>query len=112
MEGMRRIVVLRANAIGDYVFTLPALEGLRRTFPGTEIALVGAPWMAPFLAGRPSPVARGDGREPMAPGRKMAREGPREAVRGEGQIPARRAAGRAGYVASSTTSTLRPPARR
>jgi ADP-heptose:LPS heptosyltransferase len=57
VDGMR-IAVLRANAIGDLVFTLPALDALRRTFPDAEIVLVGAPWMAPFLGGRPSPVDR------------------------------------------------------
>ncbi len=53
-----RIAVLRANALGDYIFALPALDALRSAYPDAEIALLGAPWHARFLAGRPAPVDR------------------------------------------------------
>jgi ADP-heptose:LPS heptosyltransferase len=53
-----RIAVLRANALGDFIFTLPALEALRAAYPAAEITLLGSPWHARFLAGRPSPVDR------------------------------------------------------
>jgi ADP-heptose:LPS heptosyltransferase len=56
--GVRRIAVLRANAIGDFVFTLPALEALRAAYPEAEVTLLGARWHAAFLAGRRSPVDR------------------------------------------------------
>lgn len=39
----RRIVVLRANGIGDLVMALPAIESLRAAFPAAEITLLGAP---------------------------------------------------------------------
>jgi ADP-heptose:LPS heptosyltransferase len=53
-----RIAVLRANALGDFLFTLPALDSLRAAYPDAEITLLGAPWHARFLAGRPGPVDR------------------------------------------------------
>ena len=55
---MDKIAVLRANAVGDYVFALPALDALRSAYPRAEIVLLGAPWHARFLTGRPGPVDR------------------------------------------------------
>src|SRR5690606_20032681 len=53
-----RIAVLRANAVGDFLLTLPALEALRAAYPSAELVLLGAPWHARWLANRPSPVTR------------------------------------------------------
>ena len=58
VNGVRRIAVLRANAIGDFIFTLPALEALRNAYPDAEIVLLARPWHATFLKGRPAPVDR------------------------------------------------------
>jgi ADP-heptose:LPS heptosyltransferase len=55
---VRRIAVLRANAIGDFLFALPALESLRAAYPSAEVVLLGRAWHADFLAGRPGPVDR------------------------------------------------------
>jgi ADP-heptose:LPS heptosyltransferase len=55
---VRKIAVLRANAIGDFLFTLPALESLRAAYPQAEIVLLGRHWHADFLADRPGPVDR------------------------------------------------------
>ncbi|HXV94604.1 MAG TPA: glycosyltransferase family 9 protein, partial [Pseudonocardia sp.] len=55
-SGVRRIAVLRANALGDYLMATPALAALRARFPGAELTLLGAPWHARFLARRPGPV--------------------------------------------------------
>jgi ADP-heptose:LPS heptosyltransferase len=55
---VERIAVLRANALGDFIFALPALDALRAAYPGAEIVLIGAPWHARFLDGRPGPVDR------------------------------------------------------
>jgi ADP-heptose:LPS heptosyltransferase len=58
VEGVRKLAVLRANAIGDYLVSLPALEALRAAYPAAELVLLGAPWHARFLAARPGPVDR------------------------------------------------------
>jgi ADP-heptose:LPS heptosyltransferase len=58
LSGVARIAVLRANALGDYLVTVPALEALRAAYPDAEVVLLGADWHAGFLAGRPGPVDR------------------------------------------------------
>ena len=58
VPGVSKIAVLRANAIGDFIFTLPALVALRAAYPAAEIVLLGKAWHAAFLAGRPGPVDR------------------------------------------------------
>lgn len=55
---VRKIAVLRANGIGDFIFALPALEALRSAYPQAEITLLARPWHAEFLAHRPGPVDR------------------------------------------------------
>jgi ADP-heptose:LPS heptosyltransferase len=55
---VHKIAVLRANALGDYIFALPALDALRAAYPDAEVVLLGAPWHARFLTGRPGPVDR------------------------------------------------------
>jgi ADP-heptose:LPS heptosyltransferase len=56
--GVERIAVLRANALGDYMFCIPALDALRAAYPEADIALLGCPWHARFLSDRPGPVDR------------------------------------------------------
>jgi ADP-heptose:LPS heptosyltransferase len=58
VSGVRKIAVLRANALGDYLFSLPALEALRAAYPPAELTLLCAPWHARELSGRPGPVDR------------------------------------------------------
>ncbi len=53
---VRRILVMRPSPIGDFMFALPALHALRIAYPQAHIALIGKPWQARFLAGRPGPV--------------------------------------------------------
>ncbi|MER7455702.1 glycosyltransferase family 9 protein [Micromonospora sp. NPDC126480] len=55
---VERIAVLRANALGDFIFALPALEALRSAYPEAEIVLLGAPWHAKLWRDRPGPVDR------------------------------------------------------
>ncbi len=55
---VKKIAVLRANAVGDYIMALPALEALRSAFPEAEMVLLGRHWHADFLRGRPGPVNR------------------------------------------------------
>lgn len=56
VPGVQRIAVLRANAVGDFMLALPALWALRRTYPQATLTLLGRPWHAAFLRGRPAPV--------------------------------------------------------
>ena len=58
VNGVRKLAVLRANAIGDYLVSVPALEALRIAYPQAELVLLGSDWHAGFLAGRPGPVDR------------------------------------------------------
>lgn len=58
LDNVKKIGVLRANAIGDFVFILPALEALKHTYPDAELVLFGLPWHKEFLQGRPGPVDR------------------------------------------------------
>ncbi|HEX8034197.1 MAG TPA: glycosyltransferase family 9 protein [Ktedonobacterales bacterium] len=58
VPGVRKIAVLRANALGDLIFTLPALDALHSTYPGAELVLLGLSWHHSFFAQRPSPVNR------------------------------------------------------
>lgn len=55
---VERIAVLRANALGDFIFALPALESLRAAYPRAELVLLGAPWHARWLSDRPGPIDR------------------------------------------------------
>jgi ADP-heptose:LPS heptosyltransferase len=55
---VKKIAVLRANALGDYIFVLPALQALRETFSQAEIVLLGRQWHQEYLASRPGPVDR------------------------------------------------------
>lgn len=58
LDGVRKIAVLRANALGDFIFVLPALDALRMAYPEAEIVLLGRDWHLSFLSGRPGPVDR------------------------------------------------------
>ncbi len=55
---IKKIAVLRANALGDYIFSLPALQALRETFKDAEIVLLGRAWHKDYLQNRPGPVDR------------------------------------------------------
>ncbi|GCE22826.1 hypothetical protein KDK_66260 [Dictyobacter kobayashii] len=58
LADIKKIAVLRANAAGDFIFMLPAMEALHHTYPDAEIVLLGQSWHATFLHGRPSPIDR------------------------------------------------------
>jgi len=58
VDGVRRIAVLRAGALGDLIFALPALDAVRAAYREAEIVLLGKPWLAEFLRERPAPVDR------------------------------------------------------
>lgn len=58
LAGVEKIAVLRANALGDYIFAQPALYALQSAYPQAEIVLLGKAWHAAFIDGRPGPVKR------------------------------------------------------
>ena len=58
METVKKIAVVRSNALGDFIFVLPALRALKETFPGAEIVYLGKSWHQDFLKGRPVPIDR------------------------------------------------------
>jgi hypothetical protein len=55
-EEVRRMLVLRPNAIGDYVFSPPALHALRQRYPYAHIVFLGRAWHWEFLRDRPGPI--------------------------------------------------------
>ena len=55
IPNVRSIVAVRPNAIGDFMFALPALHALRKTYPKAKIVLLGKQWHADFLNNRPGP---------------------------------------------------------
>ena len=56
LSNVRSIAILRPSAVGDFVFSLPALHALRRRYPEAEIVYIGRQWHVDFLADRPCPV--------------------------------------------------------
>lgn len=48
----RRIAVLRANGLGDFLFATPALRALAATYPTAEITYFGQPEIVAFVADR------------------------------------------------------------
>lgn len=53
---VRRIAVLRPNALGDFIFSLPSLHALKAAYPAARLTYIGRQWHADFLRGRPGPV--------------------------------------------------------
>jgi len=75
VAGVSKIAVVRANALGDFIFVLPALRALRATYPAAEIVFLGKPWLQDFAPGRVDAIDRvvavppceGVGAEPGTP---------------------------------------------
>lgn len=58
IPNVKKIAVVRANALGDFIFALPALTALKAAYPDAHLSLLGKDWYAAFLYGRPGPVDR------------------------------------------------------
>jgi ADP-heptose:LPS heptosyltransferase len=58
VPGVEKIAVLRANALGDFLFAVPALEALRAAYPSAEIVLLAREWHTDFVPGRVPAVDR------------------------------------------------------
>lgn len=48
-EEIKKIGILRANALGDFIVTLPAIKAIRNFYPQAELVLLGKPWHKNFL---------------------------------------------------------------
>lgn len=46
---VKRIAVLRALFVGDFLCAQPALRALKTRFPSAELTLIALPWIEPFL---------------------------------------------------------------
>ena len=49
MKNIKKIAILRANALGDFLVTLPAIDAIRAKYFDAEIVLLGSPWHKKFL---------------------------------------------------------------
>lgn len=58
VENVKKIAILRANALGDLIVTLPAIKAIRHAYPHAEIILLGKELHKEFLAGRRTEVDR------------------------------------------------------
>jgi ADP-heptose:LPS heptosyltransferase len=58
LKNVKKIAVLRANALGDFIVTLPAFKAIRNAYPHAEIVLLGKPWLKEFLVKNRSPIDR------------------------------------------------------
>jgi ADP-heptose:LPS heptosyltransferase len=56
LAGPRKIAVLHAKALGDFIVTLPALAAIKQTYPDAELVLLTKAWVKEFLTGRPSMI--------------------------------------------------------
>ncbi|MBM4285184.1 MAG: glycosyltransferase family 9 protein [Deltaproteobacteria bacterium] len=52
-DRVRRVLILNATALGDLLFSTPALRALRETYPAWEQELLVTPALAPLLAHHP-----------------------------------------------------------
>ena len=58
LKNIKKIAILRANALGDFIVTLPAIEAIRAAYPNAELVLLGKPWHKEFLTPGRSPIDR------------------------------------------------------
>lgn len=58
IPGVRKIAVLRANALGDFIVALPALQAIKQAYPDAELCLLAKPWNKDYAAQRNLPVDR------------------------------------------------------
>ena len=50
---IKRVLIIRARAIGDVILTTPMIRALRKALPGAEIDYLVEPFVEPVLTGNP-----------------------------------------------------------
>jgi ADP-heptose:LPS heptosyltransferase len=58
IKNVKKIAILRANALGDFIVTLPAIQAIKATYPNAEIILLGKKWHYDFLREKRTSVDR------------------------------------------------------
>lgn len=58
LNDIKKIAILRANAVGDFIVTLPAIDAIRKKYPHAELVLLGKPWHKSFLIPGRTPIDR------------------------------------------------------
>lgn len=58
VPGVRKIAVLRANQLGDFIVALPAIQAIKDAYPAAELVLLAKPWTKEFMQARPGPIDR------------------------------------------------------
>jgi ADP-heptose:LPS heptosyltransferase len=58
ISNVTKVAVLRANALGDFIFVLPALNAIKETYTEAELVYLGKAWHKEFMSNRPGPVDR------------------------------------------------------
>ncbi|MBI5400099.1 glycosyltransferase family 9 protein [Candidatus Saganbacteria bacterium] len=51
---IKNILIIRPDAIGDLVLTLPAIQAIRKNFPGAKITVLAREYTRPLLANHPA----------------------------------------------------------
>lgn len=57
-QDVKKIGVLRANALGDFILTIPAIEALKHAYPQAELILLGRKNHQEFLKNRETAIDR------------------------------------------------------
>jgi ADP-heptose:LPS heptosyltransferase len=55
---VKKIAVLRSNALGDFIVTLPAIDALKKAYPKAELVLLANNWHKEYFHDRPSSLDR------------------------------------------------------
>lgn len=58
LSTIRKIGILKASALGDFIVTIPALDAIRAKWPAAEIVLLGRTWHDAYLQQGRTPVDR------------------------------------------------------
>lgn len=56
IDNVKKIAILRANALGDFIVTIPAILAIRAAYPHAELVLLGSPWHKEFLSKGRTPI--------------------------------------------------------